>query len=77
MLWLMNSISTFVNISQSLAEKSTPTHNFNFHLKNRIDRKLRFTLVDEEHIVGIFNRLKISKVMVIKQIAQICQRLSN
>ena len=27
-------------------------------MKNRIDSQLRFTLVDEEHIVGIFNRLK-------------------
>ena len=26
-----------VNIGQSLAEKITPTHNFNFYLKNRID----------------------------------------
>ena len=48
----------FVNIGQSLAEKITPTHDFNFYLKNRIDSQLRFTLVDEEHIVWIFNRLK-------------------
>ena len=27
-------------------------------MKNRIDSQLRFTLFDEEHIVGIFNRLK-------------------
>ena len=27
-------------------------------MKNKIDSQLRFTLVDEEHIVGIFNRLK-------------------
>ena len=44
----------FVNIGQSLAEKITQTHDFNFYLKNRIDGQLRFTLVDEEHIVGIF-----------------------
>ena len=55
----------FVNIGQSLAEKIIPTHDFNFYLKNRIDSQLRFTLVDEEHIVGIFNRLKISQVMVV------------
>ena len=49
----------FVNIGQSLAEKITPTHNFNFYyLNTRIDSQLRFTLVDEEQIVGIFNRLK-------------------
>ena len=46
----------FVNIGQCLAEKIT--HDFNFYLKNRIDSQLRFTLVDEEHVVGIFNRLK-------------------
>ena len=52
----------FVNIGQSLAEKIIPTHDFNFYLKNRIDSQLRFTIVDEEHIVGIFN---ISQVMVV------------
>ena len=39
------------------SEKITPT-NFNFYLKNRIDSQLQFTLVDEEHIIGIFNRFK-------------------
>ena len=48
----------FVNIVPSLAEKITSTHNFNFYLKNVIDSQLRFSLVDEEHIVNIFNRLK-------------------
>ena len=42
-----------VNIGQSLTEKITLTHDFNFYLKNRIDSQLRITLVDEEHIVGI------------------------
>ena len=46
----------FVNIGQSLAEKITPTLDINFYLKNRIDSQ--FSLVDEEHIVGIFNRFK-------------------
>ena len=49
-------IKYIVNIGISLAEKITPTHNFNFYLKNRINSQLRFTLVDEEHSVGIINR---------------------
>ena len=47
-----------VNSGLYLAETFTPTHNFNCYLKNMIDSQLRFTLVDEEHIVGMFNRLK-------------------
>ena len=60
----------FVNIDQSLAEKITPTHNFNLYLKRRIDCQLRFTIVYEEHIVGIFNRLKINS-------SNDCDNISN
>ena len=67
----------FVNIGQSLAEKITPTHDFNFYLKNRIDSQLRFTLVDEEHIVGIFNRLRISQVMVVIIYQTNCSNMQN
>ena len=58
------------NIGQSLAAKITPTHNFNFYMKNRIDSQLRFTLVDEEHIVGIFKRFK-------NRLSYGCDNISN